>query len=82
MYTHKWSTATNFEILAITKLINFYGFNGSKYLIFNLKMQQIRLHPKSSKMRYKIMSMGSRTMNFFDNYKVRYIELFCISQSW
>jgi hypothetical protein len=58
-------------------------------LIFNLKMQQIRLHPKASKMRYK-MSMGSRTMNYFDNYKVRYKmsmglskdnELFCSSQS-
>jgi hypothetical protein len=40
------------------------AFMGLINLIFNLKMQQIRLHPKSSKMRYK-MSMGSRTMNYF-----------------
>jgi hypothetical protein len=49
------------------------AFMGLINLIFNLKMQQIRLHPKSSKMRYK-MSMGSKDNEFFliTNYKLRY----------
>jgi hypothetical protein len=56
-------------------------------LIFNLKMQQIRLHPKSSKMRYKNVYGFKENESFFGHYKVRYKmsvglskdnELFCI----